>query len=138
MPSIRKPKIITQRVFFLPFRFIFNLVSIVFYYKTKRPYFGRPFLMEGTKRRLPTFTGLPRYHRPWSLSLLSSEWNQVGQLQYSRLLVPSIRKPKMRAGIIWLISTPWLNPLPGLHLGPINRLILPEPKEASSWGGLPA
>jgi len=35
----------------------------------------------------------------------------------------------MRAGIIWLISTPWLNPLPGLHLGPINRLILPEPRQ---------
>ncbi len=34
-------------------------------------------------RGLPTFTPFEHYHRPWSISLLSSEWDQVGQLQNS-------------------------------------------------------
>lgn len=33
--------------------------------------------------RLPTFAP-KHYHRPWAISLLYSEWEQVGQAQYNR------------------------------------------------------
>ena len=31
-----------------------------------------------------TYSRAKHYHRPWSISLLSSKWDQVGQLQYNR------------------------------------------------------
>lgn len=34
--------------------------------------------------RLPTFSPKRGYHRPWAISLLCSEWEPVGQAQYSR------------------------------------------------------
>ncbi len=31
-----------------------------------------------------TYFRVVHYHRPWSISLLCSKWEQVGQLQYNR------------------------------------------------------
>jgi hypothetical protein len=78
-------------------------------HKQKNPKKNRAFLLNA--RVATTYSRAMHYHRPWSISLLSSEWDQVEQLQYSRH--PCIQVKYIEAGIkiIFNLDGPWVGVL---------------------------
>ncbi len=50
------------------------------------------FLVTTSVGQLPTFAGKTDYHGPYKISLLSSKWDQVEHLQYSRLTLVTTLK----------------------------------------------
>ena len=81
--------------------------------------------------------GKPKYHRPCALSLLCSEWEEVGHTQVehqqtkdpfytNQLFEIEINRCFTKLVKFEHISTPRLKPLRALHLEPINLVVFQE------------